>query len=572
MKLLSFIKIIRVAKVVETSKKISPKSVVLQRKLFDYKNKNPSLIHLLKRRKNLLISSNTDEEKLKDIIKLSMRYTLTSMQEGMKSKLKELERQKTKNKKKFQIESLNKNEERNNNSMNTFTPLYAINPIKEDDLEAQKSQQDENEDFSFANSNNNNGNLDSSSKNSDNMNIEEEKELEDKVNENKIILKKFNNPNKTLTKKYSIKNKIVNDLSDERLNYDVLDNNGLKSSERELKDNNKGSNIRPLENAEYSNLALDLNQASNNINIHNKNETQSKKETEHNSIEHFDSEEEDNISPEKMTTNSLLENSNHFKLFRNLTETINHIIVIIVMALLISLPIVDEDFFSTFLYNQNQLVSKEKYCLSLISKFILASKNDSLYLKGLNRTINRCTYEWSGFSNDTRFVNFNFSDSTDYYTLKSLYTYYNLPYFIESINSSNFLLTYRIGLDYYNMSYGNEISSTIDQTPINRLTSIFSIVKSFFVAGVLISISYLLNQDVINYVIFPLNVLIEKLKFYLENCIQIDYSMELATQNDKFNDEQIVKKKKKIEIYIIEQTLKKFVNLISLSLGKQSKY
>ncbi len=107
MKLLSFIKIIRVAKVVETSKKISSKSVVLQRKVLNFKHKNPSLLHLLKRRKNLLISSNTDEEKLKDVIKLSMRYTLSSMQEGMKSKLKELERQKTKNKKKFKIESLN---------------------------------------------------------------------------------------------------------------------------------------------------------------------------------------------------------------------------------------------------------------------------------------------------------------------------------------------------------------------------------------------------------------------------------------------------------------------------------
>jgi hypothetical protein len=48
--------------------------------------------------------------------------------------------------------------------------------------------------------------------------------------------------------------------------------------------------------------------------------------------------------------------------------------------------------------------------------------------------------------------------------------------------------------------------------------------------------------------------------------------MELVTQDDILKDEQTVRKKKKIEIYIIEQTLKKFVNLISLSLGKQSKY
>ena len=87
------------------------------------------------------------------------------------------------------------------------------------------------------------------------------------------------------------------------------------------------------------------------------------------------------------------------------------------MSVLILLQIIDIDFIQQLIYTPDQLITKETFCLTLISKFIEASLKDPIYRNGLKFSINDCVFQNYG-NNQTTFINMNLSNSNDYYIIE----------------------------------------------------------------------------------------------------------------------------------------------------------
>ena len=544
MKLLSFIKIIRVAKVVETSRVISSKKFKSIYEKEDFNKIKDPLIHLVGRRKNIIIKTNNEEEKHREIVKLSMRYTLENIQEGVRNKLKDFDTlKKNKNVKKnftrepsevpLKTDIDDKINEANyfKNNAEIIDELYLENEINKGELSFGKSNESK----------------------SDKMDEEEENALNNKIKNNIIIQRKLSGAN--FDSKFQ--NKVHEENDKTSFNYKIQ----LNLTKVICSDRFNQQDVN-LESPRKKLLEKEINLEKKEIlgleDIKENN----------NSIQSDDSDESLNMANE-LKTDFILKSSNKFELSKNLSESVIHHVVIVIMSILIALPIFDLDFVKQFVYDAAKLTNQQQYCLNSLNRFINASIIDPTYLKGLNITINNCIFPDKLNLNNSKILNFNFSESVNYGLLENNYTFIQLPDFIESGDSKSFLEKYRLVNDYFNVSSGG-IISTVSQVDLCQISALLSIVKSFFVGIVLIYTSNFLNKDFTNLVILPYNHIFKRLKFFLKD---FDQNTDMVEDNiEELRDININKKKDKIhELCYIEKTLTKFMHLITISMGYPSK-
>lgn len=316
--------------------------------------------------------------------------------------------------------------------------------------------------------------------------------------------------------------------------------------------------------------------------------------------------------------NEVINHSNS-KLEKRLTKGITHQVVIIIMLILVTIPMIDIDFISDIVYSAEQKPKRHDYCLSLLSRIMNESIYDDSFFPALNTTFQSCFYSKDYIDSDNstpqsevqRILMMEFNQSQ---VFKDFMKYSNKSHLVEfngtGLHSDDyfyFIDKYRISQDYQEEEFisednYNNITYYYDVRVYNEISSITGMLKSIFVAILLIIGSYIFSIDVNNYVIMPLDKIFAKLNFILQNVEAHDKEQhddvsptdELEEEikvlgigpifdNAKFDkksrtirDEQAnikkdpKKKKEKntLETHFIDKSLFKMLKLISMSIGK----
>jgi hypothetical protein len=274
-------------------------------------------------------------------------------------------------------------------------------------------------------------------------------------------------------------------------------------------------------------------------------------------------------------------------LFQKITQKV----VIMIMFLLISLPILDVDYITSFVYPPETLPTVTNFCVNGLDSIFTQALTNPVYLSSINLFIYHCTNTSDTPDYIPYFINLNFSRYDLYYNLTELYnnTEYakDLPNMV--FNYDNFNVTpyfNRSSRDYQqgDISFGDDsyISYSLDTYLKYRLMSLLNLAKNIFVSALLIICALVFSNDTTVHVIQPVNKIMARLGFYLNNFDMIEKAdpekMKLDEKsivliNEKKNTLLKYKRKKdqnskKMETYLIDKAMKKLISLISLSIGK----
>ena len=289
------------------------------------------------------------------------------------------------------------------------------------------------------------------------------------------------------------------------------------------------------------------------------------------------------------------------KLDEKLLEILTQKVVILILLLLIMLPILGGEYVKTFIVDEDDTLIKN-YCTNVIDILVEFSNNNSSMLPNLKRHIEICekisidTNDLDDFnSTEPYFLMFNL---TEYYPYLELIKNYNntkdivyLPPLVYDVlsNKSN-LNFWREGFDYFSdavddYSNPNIFNSTITFIINNHqflvIDNILGILKSIFVGVVLVWGAYLFSSDVNEILIFPLDKLKAKINYLLnsgdemylrkEKLLEQENNVNLIIKN-KVIDNSLEKNYQNSEMKLIGSSVDFLINLVSMSLGKNSNF
>lgn len=274
-----------------------------------------------------------------------------------------------------------------------------------------------------------------------------------------------------------------------------------------------------------------------------------------------------------------------------LTESINRKVVLIIMLLLISLPILDSEYISSFLYTDDRLGTSSSFCIGSINTFFNHSLKNPSGLIMIKRMINSCISYTAEGQKYPILLKLIFSEYPLYQNMSNIYTnnvYSNyLPQKVYTYaNIDHIETTMREGRDYqykqssiindteiYIQSYVNNIESS-------KLAAFIGLFRTLYISIVLIIASLIFTNDINIYVIKPIDIITAKLHLFIKNHdliykidplnIDIDAKSIVLLQNreNKMKDPNI----KKLETYYIEKLIKRLIKLVSQSIGKPSNF
>ncbi len=324
-----------------------------------------------------------------------------------------------------------------------------------------------------------------------------------------------------------------------------------------------------------------------------------------------------------------------------MTKRMTRKLILIIMTLLVFLPILDASYINIFLYDNEEMSTVHKFCLNGIDDAFTKSIENLKYIKAIQKIFTRCIdlaedgsslmeLEAGYNSSDEQVLNipthrmlgggggkvlnlnlsqhvlspfppyfyyFNFSFYENYRLLleiidgqpnKSHYLQF-IPNKTWQHSDYEYISYYEYkGFSYFRSYFSNdEISnSTIEFVYNNKanqmLQSILNILKVVIIGIVLIGGS-LLFTDLINYyVVRPLDKVMTRLEFYLNNTDSLNeeiekdsidkmditsaYKKALLLINDKEREKKYLSTNN--ETYELDSIIKVLINLISVSLGK----
>ncbi len=304
------------------------------------------------------------------------------------------------------------------------------------------------------------------------------------------------------------------------------------------------------------------------------------------------------------------------KLEKALIDGITHQVIILIMILLIGYPMLDPSFLMNLIYSSEFQPLRPNFCIDLIFFFMSSALNDSYFIKPLNISINQCFYA-SDFLDISkkqvdpeveRFLFLEFNESQLFFQIEEKYNISLLANHSDNLMTSDlyvFKKEKREEHDYfhstYNLDQNNNITLYYDISKIGKIESILNMLKSIYVAILLVVGSYVSSLDVSDLVILPLDKIFTKLNMNLKNLELIDkdesdqnnYNEEIPNDSDiinlsnLFKDEEMnthrwqsnttkqknISKAEKnlknsLEPYFIDKYLYWFLKLIEMSIGK----
>jgi hypothetical protein len=273
-----------------------------------------------------------------------------------------------------------------------------------------------------------------------------------------------------------------------------------------------------------------------------------------------------------------------------LVEKIIQKVVIVVMFLLISLPIIDADYITSFIYPPEYLPAVSDYCLNGLDTSFAMALEDPVYIDQINFFLQFCTNTTDATDSIPFFTNIDFSNYSLYTNLTNLYgkSEYAETLPLAVYNYTSFNVTpyfHRNGRDYKfgiisfdNLTY---ISYEENTYLSGRLTSELNLIKNVFVSILLIISAQVFSYDITSLVIQPVKRIMARLVFYLSSFDMVEKlslekmhldSTTIILLNEKKNSLKSKKNKQKknrtMETYLIDKAMKKLIGLISLSIGK----
>jgi hypothetical protein len=321
-------------------------------------------------------------------------------------------------------------------------------------------------------------------------------------------------------------------------------------------------------------------------------------------------------SPEKQNINKKIvhrkaEKHQHTEtLEEKLTSKLANKLVVVIMAILVVLPVLDVDYIDYIRFGSDQTQSIFRYCVEGLDVTFMKTIKDLRYIKALDLIYKNCldlTYDGSSMSEmqnednstipEPLFYNINFTEYPPYQILykiaetdKSIMLLmpnitYQHPDFIKVLNTGRENYDY-VSKFYYPDDSNSTIVLILNNYMESSLSAVLNILKVLFIAIILLYGVYLFSNDIHLNVTRHLDKIQTRVKYYLNNTDSLSENIDqdssgsgdLRTAYEKallLLDQKENEKKKKPkndnETYIIDKNLKIIMNLISISLGKQSK-
>ncbi len=324
-----------------------------------------------------------------------------------------------------------------------------------------------------------------------------------------------------------------------------------------------------------------------------------------------------------------------------MTKRMTQKLILIIMTLLIFFPILDASYINIFLYDNEEMSTVHKFCLNGIDDAFTKSIENLKYIKAIQKIFTRCIdlaedgsslmeLEADYNSSDEQVLNipayrmlsgggggasnlnlshhvlspfppyfyyFNFSSYENYHLLLEIIDGQpNKSHYLQFIPNEtwqhvdyDYITYYEYkGFSYFRSYFSNDdiSNSTIEFVYNNKanqmLQSILNILKVVIIGIVLIGGSLLFTDLITYYVVRPLDKVMTRLEFYLNNTDSLNeeiekdsidkmditsaYKKALLLINDKEREKKFLSTNN--ETYELDSTIKVLINLIAVSLGK----
>ena len=280
-------------------------------------------------------------------------------------------------------------------------------------------------------------------------------------------------------------------------------------------------------------------------------------------------------------------------------------VVIVIMLLLVTIPIFDFDFLEQIIYTSDMIPNRHVFCLGLIYlQMNYTFYNLTTYsLNELNSTISDCFYAnqyQTEVNNETTFsspglepfLSINFNQSDLFWKLSNLTGFMkgNSMIAIDKYDDyiANHRDTYDFSIETYSIDGNNSINFSYELTKETEVTEILTVGKSLYVLFFLVIGVYTAGHLIKTIIITPLDIIFSKLSMNLK-CVEtnknthedelstVDYMFRINDMFDsKFFSEDVsnepVSKEDKIlqscyETKFINDSLNNMLDLISMSIG-----
>ncbi len=241
---------------------------------------------------------------------------------------------------------------------------------------------------------------------------------------------------------------------------------------------------------------------------------------------------------------------NEASIGEKLTESINRKVVLMIMVLLVILPVIDDGYILTF-YSDYELKFASGFCLQTMAMFYNTSLENPNALKMLNKVINNCVNITWEDEISPYILYLNFSKFETYRNVVDKYgnTSYrdllpNETYYANDYD--NIIRVKRKSRDYLfinSISFDNYYSNIVQ----SGLTARLGLFRTLFVSLLLVLSSVVFTNDVTVYVIKPIDLMTAKLHLYINNT---DIIFKINPMNIKINAKSIIllqNKNKKIK-------------------------
>jgi len=272
-----------------------------------------------------------------------------------------------------------------------------------------------------------------------------------------------------------------------------------------------------------------------------------------------------------------IQNKANLKLDKKLTQNFTNRVILIIMVLLVVLPIIDLDFIFDLLYSKDVQPNYKYFCMDLIySTMNLSLYYPEKYLPLFNSTIESCFYGYGNLDNFTAdrslikqfpkdlefFMQLNFSNLDIFEQFNNSTNFFKKEY-LELNYFKNYTKNLRLDVDYFDELYSYDENRTFsyitNKVLFSTINCILSILKSFFVAVVLVFGTFLFTKDISFYVISPLEKLFTKLEIIFNSVDNLcEEHMELESyfnsDNKNINLKNTDKQSENADSYNVSKT------------------
>ena len=318
-----------------------------------------------------------------------------------------------------------------------------------------------------------------------------------------------------------------------------------------------------------------------------------------------------------------------------LTKKMTRKLISLILILLVFIPIFDASYIGMFIYDSSEVPTVPNYCLNSLDDAFTKSLTNLDYIGSINKIFSACldlAEDGSSIKADNAapvsssneshqrllnsagavdehhvvspyppyFYYFNFSSYDNYYSLLDIINAQaNASFYLKFLPNVSYqhpdydyILHYEYsGYSYFRSYFSNEdnSNSTIEFVYNNNseqyVQSILNIIKVVVVGFMLIGGSYFFTDLINYYVVRPLDKVMTRLEFYLNNTdslneeiekdsikqmdVKLAYKKALLMIEDKQSENKFLSTNN--ETYELDNKIKMLINLISISIGKQSK-